>query len=188
MVYNHDLYLQVAPSYLATPGNDLEQQRNSRWMSLEKIDTSLKLAIWTVSMDSSPSHLHSQEESQMETVRLPTWSDKPPRRRSAWYWKPTGQFSDHSHGFRPKRVVVIPFTRCHTKKVEVQSGLSREISALVLTRIDHTVFYKHTARENPRQSLYSACQWIGCRLFGKLEIQCYSGVPQGGVVSPIYPI
>ena len=125
---------------------------------------------------------------KLRPLGLPTWSDKLLQEviRSILeaYYEP--QFSENSHGFRPKR-------GCHTALRNVmQKGratkwfIEGDIRAC-FDRIDHTIVL-NILREKIHDNRFSR---LISRLLeaGYLEAwnynATYSGVPQGGVVSPI---
>jgi group II intron reverse transcriptase/maturase len=119
---------------------------------------------------------------------LPTWSDKLLQEviRSVLeaYYEP--QFSDHSHGFRPQR-------GCHTALREItQKGrgtkwfIEGDISAC-FDKIDHTVLLNILRERIHDQRFLRLIS--GLLDAGYLEDWRFhltpSGVPQGGVVSPL---
>jgi group II intron reverse transcriptase/maturase len=119
---------------------------------------------------------------------MPTWSDKllqeAIRQLLEAYYEP--QFSIHSHGFRPGR-------GCHTALQEI-TGHWRGVKWFIegdiracFDRIDHTVLL-NILRENIHDNRFIRLIDNLLRA-GYLEEwyynNTYSGVPQGGIVSPI---
>ena len=191
LLYNRDLYL-CAYAKLSrnagamTPGATTETVDG---MSLEKIDTIIEALRyeryrWTpVRRTYIPKKNHKRRP-----LGLPTWSDKllqeVIRLILEAYYDP--QFSDHSHGFRPKR-------GCHTALRDVtQKGrgtkwfIEGDIRAC-FDRINHTVLLNilcEKIHDNRFIRLISGLLDAGYLENWKYNAT-YSGVPQGGVVSPI---
>jgi group II intron reverse transcriptase/maturase len=191
LLYQRDLYLRAYGKLYRnqgamTPGSTSETVDG---MSLEKIDAIIDAVRheryrWTpVRRTYVP-----KPNGKRRPLGLPTWSDKLLQEviRSILeaYYEP--QFRDHSHGFRPNR-------GCHTALRDVmQHGratkwfIEGDLSAY-FDRIDHSVL------EAVLQERFHDNRFLrlihGLLQAGYLEEwtfnATYSGVPQGGVVSPI---
>jgi group II intron reverse transcriptase/maturase len=191
LLYQRDLYLRAYGKLYRnqgamTPGSTTETVDG---MSLEKIDAIINLLRderyrWTPVRRTYVS----KKNGKRRPLGLPTWSDKLLQEviRSILeaYYEP--RFSDHSHGFRPGR-------GCHTALRDVmQHGqatkwfIEGDLSAC-FDRIDHSVL------EDILQERFHDNRFLrlirGLLKAGYLEEwtfnATYSGVPQGGVVSPI---
>jgi len=190
-LYNRDLYLRAYGKLYAnkgamTPGATSETVDG---MSLAKIDNIIEALRqeryrWTpVRRTYIP-----KSSGKRRPLGLPSWSDKllqeVIRSLLEGYYEP--QFSDHSHGFRPGR-------GCHTALQEiirrwrgVKWFVEGDIRAC-FDRTDHTVLL-NILRENIHDNRF--IRLIGNLLeAGYLEEWRYnttfSGVPQGGVISPL---
>jgi len=190
-LYNRDLYLRAYAKLYTnagamTPGATPETVDG---MSLAKIDTIIAALReeryhWTpVRRTYIP-----KSNGKLRPLGVPSWSDKllqeVVRTLLEAYYEP--QFSTHSHGFRPQR-------GCHTALQEttqhwrgVKWFIEGDLCAF-FDRIDHTVLVK-ILREKIHDNRF--IRLIGNLLAaGYLEDWRYhatlSGVPQGGVVSPI---
>ena len=191
LLYNPNLYLCAYAKLYSnagamTPGATSETVDG---MSLEKINTLIKalrseLYRWTpVRRTYIP-----KKNRRLRPLGLPIWSDKllqeVIRLILEAYYDP--QFSDNSHGFRPKR-------GCHTALRDVtQKGrgtkwfIEGDISAC-FDRIDHTVLLNilhEKIHDNRFLRLLSGLLDAGYLEDWKYNAT-HSGVPQGGVVSPI---
>ena len=191
LLYQRALYLRAYGKLYRnqgamTPGSTSETVEG---MSLEKIDTIINALReeryrWTPVRRTYVS----KKNGKRRPLGLPTWSDKLLQEviRSILeaYYEP--QFSDRSHGFRPNR-------GGHTALRDVmQHGratkwfIEGDLSAC-FDRIDHSVL------EGIRQERFHDNRFLrlirGLLKAGYLEEwtfnATYSGVPQGGVVSPI---
>jgi group II intron reverse transcriptase/maturase len=125
---------------------------------------------------------------KMRPLGMPTWSDKLVQEviRSILeaYYEP--QFSEHSHGFRPKR-------GCHTALDEIRhkwTGTKWFIEGDIkgcFDNIDHTIL-TNILRENIQDNRFLRLI-DGALKAGYCEEWTYhpslSGSPQGGIVSPI---
>jgi group II intron reverse transcriptase/maturase len=190
-LYNRDLYLRAYGKLYAnkgamTPGATSETVDG---MSLAKIDNIIEALQqeryrWTpVRRTYIP-----KSSGKRRPLGLPSWSDKllqeVIRSLLEGYYEP--QFSDHSHGFRPGR-------GCHTALQEITRRwrgvkwfVEGDIRAC-FDRIDHTVLLS-VLRKNIHDNRF--IRLIGNLLkAGYLEEWLYnttfSGVPQGGVISPL---
>ena len=129
-----------------------------------------------------------KKNGKLRPLGMPCWSDKLLQEviRSILdaYYEP--QFSEHSHGFRPGR-------GCHTALQEIRRVgkaakwfIEGDISAC-FDRIDHSILMDIIAKKIPDKR-FQRLLW-GLLKAGYLEEwhwnATYSGVPQGGVISPI---
>lgn len=191
LLYQRDLYLRAYGKLYRnhgamTPGSTGERVDG---MSLEKIDTIINALRderyrWTPVRRTYVA----KKNGKRRPLGLPTWSDKllqeVIRAILEAYYEP--QFSDRSHGFRPNR-------GCHTALRDVmQHGratkwfIEGDLSAC-FDRLDHSVL------EAILQERFQDNRFLrlirGLLKAGYLEEwtfhATYSGVPQGGVVSPI---
>ncbi len=191
LLFQQDLYLRAYAKLYAnkgamTPGSSPETVDG---MSVRKIDTIIEALRyeryrWTpVRRTYIP-----KKNGKKRPLGMPTWSDKllqeVMRSILEAYFEP--QFSPHSHGFRPSR-------GCHTALRDVWSRgkgtkwfIEGDLSAC-FDNIDHSVLLD-VLRENIHDGRFN-------RLVGSLLVAgyledwtfnaTYSGVPQGGVISPI---
>ena len=191
LLYQRDLYLRAYAKLYAnagamTPGATTETVDG---MSLEKIDAIIAALRceryrWTpVRRTYIP-----KKNGKLRPLGMPSWSDKLLQEviRSILeaYYEP--QFSDRSHGFRPGH-------GCHTALQEIRRRgkatkwfIEGDISAC-FDKIDHSILLK-ILRERISDNRF--IRLLGNLLdAGYLEDwqfhTTYSGVPQGGVVSPI---
>jgi group II intron reverse transcriptase/maturase len=191
LLYQRDLYLRAYGKLYKNAGAMTEGAASETVdaMSLEKIDTIIAALRheryrWTpVRRTYIP-----KKNGKQRPLGLPTWSDKLLQEviRSILeaYYEP--RFSDRSHGFRPKR-------GCHTALREVtQKGrgtkwfIEGDISAC-FDKIDHTVLLdilRESFHDNRFIRLLKGLLEAGYLEDWKFNAT-YSGVPQGGVVSPI---
>ena len=191
LLYKPDLYLRAyaklnSNAGAMTPGVTPETVDG---MSLEKINTIIDALKherykWTpVRRTYIP-----KKNGRLRPLGMPSWSDKLLQEviRSILeaYYEP--QFSQHSHGFRPKR-------GCHTALKEItQKGratkwfIEGDISAC-FDRIDHTILLNillDKIHDNRFVRLIKGLLDAGYLENWKYN-STYSGVPQGAVVSPI---
>ncbi len=191
LLYNPDLYLRAYAKLSSnagamTPGATTETVDG---MSLEKINTIIEALRyeryrWTpVRRTYIP-----KKNRKLRPLGLPVWTDKllqeVIRLILDAYYDP--QFSDNSHGFRHNR-------GCHTALRDVtQKGrgtkwfIEGDISAC-FDRIDHAVLLnilREKIHDNRFIRLMSGLLDAGYLENWKYNAT-YSGVPQGGVVSPI---
>ena len=191
LLYQRNLYLRAYAKLYTnagamTPGATTETVDG---MSLEKIDAIIAALRceryrWTpVRRTYIP-----KKNGKLRPLGMPSWSDKLLQEviRSILeaYYEP--QFSDRSHGFRPGR-------GCHTALQEIRRRgkatkwfIEGDISAC-FDKIDHSILLK-ILRERIHDNRF--IRLLGNLLdAGYLEDwqfhTTYSGVPQGGVVSPI---
>jgi len=191
LLYQRDLYLRAYGKLYRnegamTPGVTPETVDG---MSLEKIDSIIEALRferyrWTpVRRTYIP-----KKNGKQRPLGVPTWSDKllqeVIRSLIEAYYEP--QFSDHSHGFRPQR-------GCHTALREVmQRGrgtkwfIEGDLCAC-FDRIDHSILLGILQESFPDNRFIRLM--TGLLQAGYLEQWTFhatsSGVPQGGVVSPI---
>jgi group II intron reverse transcriptase/maturase len=125
---------------------------------------------------------------KLRPLGLPVWSDKLPqeviRQILEAYYEP--QFSPYSHGYRPGR-------GCHTALAQIQKkwhGVKWFIKADIqgcFNNLDHTLILELMGRDMPDQ--YFLKLFKDMLKAGYVEDwhyhHTYSGVPQGGIVSPI---
>ena len=191
LLYNPDLYLRAygklnSNAGAMTPGATPETVDG---MSLEKINTIIEALRyeryrWTPARRT----YIPKKNGKSRPLGMPSWSDKLLQEviRSILeaYYEP--QFSEHSHGFRPKR-------GCHTALLEItQKGratkwfIEGDISAC-FDRIDHTILLRilqEKIHDNRFIRLIKGLLDAGYLENWKYN-STYSGVPQGAVVSPI---
>jgi group II intron reverse transcriptase/maturase len=191
LLYRRDLYLRAyAKLYrndgAMTPGATDETVDG---MSLAKIDAIIEALRferyrWTpVRRTYIP-----KKNGKLRPLGMPTWSDKllqeVIRELLEAYYEP--QFSDSSHGFRPGK-------GCHTALMEVQkrgSGTKWFIEGDICScfdRINHEVLLKivgEKIQDNRFLRLMKSLLDAGYLEDWKFNAT-YSGVPQGGVISPI---
>jgi group II intron reverse transcriptase/maturase len=188
-LYNRDLYLRAYGKLYRnqgamTPGSTPETVDG---MSLEKIDTIIEVLRqeryrWTpVRREYIP-----KKNKKLRALGLPAWSDKllqeVIRSLLEAYYEP--KFSQHSHGFRPGR-------GCHTALREIQQWggtkwfIEGDIRACFDT-IDFTVLVgilSEQIHDNRFLRLIENFLKAGYMEDWKY-VNSYSGVPQGGVLSP----
>jgi group II intron reverse transcriptase/maturase len=188
-LYNRDLYQRAYGKLYRnqgamTPGATPETVDG---MSLEKIDTIIEVLRqeryrWTpVRREYIP-----KKNKKLRALGLPAWSDKllqeVIRLLLEAYYEP--QFSQHSHGFRPGR-------GCHTALREIQQWggtkwfIEGDIRACFDT-IDFTVLVdilREQIHDNRFLRLIENFLKAGYMEDWKY-VNSYSGVPQGGVLSP----
>ena len=191
LLYQRDLYLRAYGRLYAnrgamTPGVTAETVDG---MSLAKIDTIIEALRferyrWTpVRRTYIP-----KKNGKLRPLGMPTWSDKLLQEviRSLLdaYYEP--QFSQHSHGFRPGR-------GCHTALQWIGLNgtgtkwfIEGDISAC-FDRIDHSVLLKILGeRIHDNRFLRLMARLLDAGYLENWRLNTtYSGVPQGGVVSPI---
>ena len=144
LLYQKDLYLRAYGKLYRNDGAMTEGVTSETvdGMSLEKIDTIINALRYEKYRWTPVRRVYiSKKNGKSRPLGLPTWSDKLLQEviRSILeaYYEP--QFSDHSHGFRPKR-------GCHSalreviKKAKELSGLSKATFAHVLIRHLDTPF------------------------------------------------
>jgi group II intron reverse transcriptase/maturase len=190
-LYNPDLYLKAYGKLYAnkgamTPGATSETVDGMSLAKIERIIETLRQERyrWTpVRRTYIP-----KGNGKQRALGMPTWSDKllqeVIRLLLEAYYEP--QFSDHSHGFRPGR-------GCHTALQEilhqwrgVKWFVEGDIRAC-FDRLDHNVLL-NTLRESIHDNRFIRLMENLLKA-GYLEEwtyhTTYSGVPQGGVISPI---
>jgi group II intron reverse transcriptase/maturase len=191
LLYQRDLYLSAYAKLYAnagamTPGPTAETVDG---MSLAKIDAIIGLLRqeryrWTpVRRTYIP-----KKNGKLRPLGMPSWSDKllqeVLRRVLEAYFEP--QFSDRSHGFRPGR-------GCHTALQEIRRVgkgtkwfIEGDVSAC-FDKIDHSILMEILAEKVHDQRFLRLIRNLLDA--GYLEDwkwnATYSGVPQGGVISPV---
>jgi group II intron reverse transcriptase/maturase len=190
-LYNRDLYLRAYGKLYAnkgamTPGATPETVDGMSLAKIDSIITALRQERyrWTpVRRTYIP-----KSKGGQRALGMPTWSDKllqeVIRQLLEGYYEP--QFSPHSHGFRPRR-------GCHTALQEISHhwrGVKWYIEGDIracFDRMDHTILLD-ILRENIHDNRFIRLM-SNLLQAGYLEEwyynTTYSGVPQGGVVSPI---
>jgi group II intron reverse transcriptase/maturase len=194
LLYQRDLYLRAYGKIYRNKGAMTEgvTLETVDEMSLKKIDAIIALLRneryrWTpVRRTYIPKK---NDKAKLRPLGLPTWSDKLLQEviRSILeaYYEP--QFSEHSHGFRPKR-------GCHTALREVlQKGrgtkwfIEGDISAC-FDKIDHTILL-NTLRKSFHDNRFILLL-NGLLKAGYLEDwkfnNTFSGAAQGSLVGPIF--
>lgn len=188
-LYNRDLYLRAYGKIYRnkgamTPGAIPETVDG---MSLTKIDTIVERLRREQYHWTPVRRTHIPKSKGKRPLGLPTWSDKllqeAIRQILEAYYEP--QFSTHSHGFRPGR-------GCHTALREIQQWhgikwfIEGDICAF-FNEINHTILLNNL-REHVHDNRFLRLV-RGFLEAGYLEqwqyVDNYSGVPQGGVLSPI---
>jgi group II intron reverse transcriptase/maturase len=192
LLFNRDLYLRAYARLYSndgamTPGTTTETVDG---MSIAKIDQLIddirsERYRWTPVRRTYIAKKHSAKK---RPLGLPTWRDKllqeAIRLILEAYFEP--QFSDHSHGFRPQR-------GCHTALHHIQTTwtgtrwfIEGDIAAYY-DSIDHDLLLSilgEKLHDNRFLRLIRELLQAGYLEDWKFH-QTYSGVPQGGVVSPI---
>jgi group II intron reverse transcriptase/maturase len=190
LMYNPSLYLTAYGKIYRNKGAMTEgvTEETVEGMSLNKIETIIK-ALRDETYRWKPARRVSipKKHGKMRPLGLPDWSDKlvqeVMRLLLNAYYEP--QFSDHSHGFRPKR-------GCHTALREIKTWIGTawfiegDISKC-FDKLDHQVLLS-ILRENIHDEKF--IRLISELLeAGYLEDWKYhatlSGTPQGGVLSPL---
>jgi group II intron reverse transcriptase/maturase len=191
-LYNRDLYLQAYGKLYRnkgalTPGATPETVDG---MTLAKIDTIIEALRyeryrWT---PVRRTYIPKRSGNKLRPLGMPSWSDKllqeVIRQLLEAYYEP--QFSSHAHGFRPGR-------GCHTALQDITQhwrGVKWFIEGDICSfydRIDHTILL-NILREKIHDNRFIRLMENLLRA-GYLEEwryhDTYSGVPQGGVISPL---
>jgi len=192
LLYQPDLYLRAyAKLYknagAMTPGVTTETVDAMSLAKIEKLIDALRFERyrWT---PVRRTYLPKANGKKPRPIGIPPWSDKLLQEVIRFlleaYFEP--QFSDRSHGFRPKR-------GCHTALQEVAHKgrgtkwfIEGDISSC-FDSIDHTIVLEILGQHFPDNRFLRLLR--GLLEAGYLEDwkfnTTYSGVPQGGVVSPI---
>ncbi len=191
LLYQRDLYLHAYGKLYRNDGAMTKgiTDETVDGMSLEKIDCIIK-AVRNEQYRWTPVRRTYilKKNGKQRPLGLPTWSDKllqeVIRSLLEAYYEP--RFSPRSHGFRPKR-------GCHTALSEViKKGrgtkwfIEGDLCAC-FDKIDHTVLLNILSdnfQDNRFIRLITALLKAGYLEEWKLN-NTHSGVPQGGVVSPI---
>ncbi len=191
-LYNPDLYLRAYGKLYRnegalTPGATPETVDG---MTLAKIDTIIAALrqerYWWTPVRRT--YIPKRSGGKLRPLGMPAWSDKllqeVIRQLLEAYYEP--QFSPHAHGFRPGR-------GCHTALQDITQhwrGVKWFIEGDICSfydRIDHTVLL-NILREKIHDNRFIRLMENLLRA-GYLEEwhyhETYSGVPQGGVISPI---
>ncbi|MCX6064978.1 MAG: reverse transcriptase domain-containing protein [Chloroflexi bacterium] len=191
MLFNPDLYLRAyAKLYpnegAMTPGATPETVDG---MSMKKIDNIIE-AIRFERYQWTPVRRTyvKKANGKLRPLGLPTWSDKLLQEVIRFileaYYEP--QFSQHSHGFRPKK-------GCHTALREIQhtwTGIKWIVEGDIsqyFDTIDHSILLE-ILREKIKDNRFIRLiqNLLEAGYIEKWEYnKTYSGTPQGGVLSPL---
>jgi group II intron reverse transcriptase/maturase len=191
LLYQRDLYLRAYGKLYKNRGAMTEGATSETvdGMSLEKIDNLIEALRFERFRGTPVRRTYiPKKNGKLRPLGMPTWSDKllqeVIRSLLEAYYEP--RFSDHSHGFRPGR-------GCHTALQEVcQKGpgtkwfIEGDISAC-FDKIDHSVLLdivRESFHDNRFLRLLEELLNAGYLEDWKLNTTP-SGVPQGGVISPI---
>ena len=192
LLYQKDLYLRAYGKLYRNDGAMTEGVTSETvdGMSLEKIDTIINALRYEKYRWTPVRRVYiSKKNGKSRPLGLPTWSDKLLQEviRSILeaYYEP--QFSDHSHGFRPKR-------GCHSALREViKKGkgtkwfIEGDLCAC-FDKIDHTILInilKDKFLDNRFICLISGLLKAGYLEDWKFNAT-FSGVPQGSVAGSIF--
>lgn len=190
-LYNRQLYLVAygniySNSGAMTPGVDGE---TADGMSLDRIDEIIEAIRFERYRFAPARRVYiPKKDGRLRPLGMPTWKDKlvaeVVRLLLQAYYEP--RFSDHSHGFRPKR-------GCHTALREIENTWTGTTWFIELDitdcfgSLDHQVMLR-TLGENIVDNRFLALVRNMLQA-GYLEDwiynATYSGAPQGGVASPI---
>ena len=191
LLYQKDLYLCAYAKLYRNKGAMTKGATNETvdGMSLGKIDTIIsKIRDEKYQWTPVRRTYIEKKNGKLRPLGMPTWSDKllqeVIRLILEAYYEPT--FSDHSHGFRPKR-------GCHTALQEVcQKGkgtkwfIEGDISAC-FDKIDHTILLDtihKSFHDNRFVRLLKGLLKAGYLENGKVN-KTYRGSAQGSIASPI---
>lgn len=191
LLYNKNLYLTAYGNLYSnrgalTPG--VEPEDTVEGMSLERINKIIKkLKTRTYHWQPTRSREIPKKNGQVRRLGLPGWNDKLVqeviRLILQAYYEP--QFSEYSHGFRPGR-------GCHTALQEIRTwGGTRWFIEGDITgcfdNIDFTVLLETISRNiKDKTFLKLLDQMLQAGYVQDWQYQqTYSGVPQGGVISPV---
>lgn len=191
LLYNRELYLLAYSKIYANDGSMTKGATNETvdGMTVAKIDAIIEALRFERYHWTPVRRIYiPKKNGKQRPLGLPTWSNKllqeVIRLLLEAYYEP--QFSDHSHGFRQGR-------GCHTALTEITRkwhGIKWFIEGDIRScfdKIDHTILL-NILREKIHDNRFI---WLISNLLkaGYLEEWQYnkthSGVPQGGVVSPI---
>lgn len=191
LLFRRDLYLRA---YAKLYANDGAMTRGVTGetvdgMSLRKIDAIIDAVRREVYRWSPARRTYiPKKNGKLRPLGMPTWSDKllqeVIRSLLEAYYEP--QFSPHSHGFRPGR-------GCHTALREIQAngkGTKWFIEGDLcqcFDRIDHSVLMGILAEKiHDNRFLRLIRNLLDAGYLEEWRLnETYSGVPQGGVISPL---
>jgi len=190
-MYNPDMYLRAyAKLYknkgAMTPGRTEETVDGMSQEKIAKIIEAIRYERWRwtpVRRVEIP-----KSNGKMRPLGMPTWSDKMVQEviRSILeaYYEP--QFSEHSHGFRPKRGCHTALTEIHNVWLGTKWFIEGDIKGC-FDNIDHAILM-NILRDNIQDNRFLRLI-EGALKAGYCEEWTYhpslSGSPQGGIVSPI---
>lgn len=191
LLFRRDLYLRAYAKLYANDGAMTRgvTEETVDGMSLKKIDGIID-AVRREAYHWSPARRTyiPKKNGKLRPLGMPTWSDKllqeVIRSLLEAYYEP--QFSPHSHGFRPGR-------GCHTALREIQAngkGTKWFIEGDLcqcFDRIDHTVLMGILAEKiHDNRFLRLIRNLLDAGYLEEWRLHdTYSGVPQGGVISPL---
>jgi len=191
LLFRRDLYLRAYAKLYANDGAMTRgvTEETVDGMSLRKIDAIID-AVRREAYRWSPARRTyiPKKNGKLRPLGMPTWSDKllqeVIRSLLEAYYEP--QFSPHSHGFRPGR-------GCHTALREIQAngkGTKWFIEGDLcqcFDRIDHTVLMSILAEKiQDNRFLRLIRNLLDAGYLEEWRFHdTYSGVPQGGVISPL---
>lgn len=189
-LFNPDLYLRAYGRIYANAGSMTQGTTNETvdGMSLEKIENLIQAVRYERHRWSPVKRTYiPKKNGKQRPLGIPTWSDKLLQEvmRSILDAYFDVQFSDHSHGFRPKH-------GCHTAldKIQTWKGVNWFIEGDIkgcFDNIDHEILLS-ILREKIRDNRFIRLVENLLKA-GYLEDWKYaptlSGTPQGGIISPI---
>ena len=157
-LYNPDMYLRAyAKLYkndgAMTPGTTEETVDGMSLGKIAKIIEAIRYERWQLDSSTASLDMTSQKvESGHSACQLVSqkWFKRVIRSILEAYYEP--QFSDHSHGFRPKRGCQTALTEIHNTWKGTKWFIEGDIKGC-FDNIDHHTPDEHPSRKYPRQSL-----------------------------------